>query len=322
VTTTPATRGAAGHPGGNRPAEFARIEQRTLALSMAAVAGVALLSLAWGLAIESDVVILNGVFSLVSLAGSGLYFAAARLVTRPADRRFQYGYAQVEPMANGVNGLLVLVICVYAFINGIEGLRAGPDPVSPVGVVWFGAVTGIISLSVGLYEGAVARRLGSQLLRNDAREWLMDAGFSLVTLAGFAVVWVLEEPWRPGWAGYADSALVALLALLFMPVPLAVLHQNLREMLFMADADRALTARVEAVLREIAADHDVASYTTHVAKVGRSNFIEVNIVAGPRFELQTVAQQDALRGRIWAALGLPPERAWLSIIVTGDPRWA
>jgi cation diffusion facilitator family transporter len=320
--TTPAARGAAGHPGGTRPAEFARIEQRTLALSMAAVAGVALLSLAWGLAIESDVVILNGVFSLVSLVGSGLYFAAARLVTRPADRRFQYGYAQVEPLVNGVNGLLVLVICVYAFINGVEGLRAGPDPVSPAGVVWFGAVTGILSLSVGLYEGAVARRVGSQLLRNDAREWLMDAGFSLVTLAGFAALWVLEEPWRTGWAGYADSALVALLALLFVPVPLGVLSQNLREMLFMADADRALSARVEAVLREVAVEHDVASHTTHVAKVGRSNFIEVNIVAGPRFALQTVAQQDALRGRIWSALGLPPERAWLSIIVTGDARWA
>jgi predicted Co/Zn/Cd cation transporter (cation efflux family) len=89
--TIPAAKGVASHPGGTRPAEFARIEQRTLALSMAAVAGVALLSLAWGLAIESDAVILNGVFSLVSLVGSGLYYAAARLVTRPADRRSSTG---------------------------------------------------------------------------------------------------------------------------------------------------------------------------------------------------------------------------------------
>ncbi len=69
----------------------------------------ALGSLAWGLAIESDVVILNGIFSLVSLVGSVLYLVAARLVARPADRRFQYGYAHVEPLVNGVNALLVLV---------------------------------------------------------------------------------------------------------------------------------------------------------------------------------------------------------------------
>jgi len=307
---------------GSRAGDFARLEQRTLVLSLVAVVGVALLSLAWGVAIESDVVILNGVFSLVSLIGSVLYLTAARLVTRPADRRFQYGYAHVEPLASGANGLLVLVICIYAFINGVEGLRAGGDAVSPAGVVWFGAVSGVICVAVGTYEWGMARRTGSQLLRNDAREWLIDAAFSLVTLVGFAVVWWLDEPWRTWWASHADSALVALLALAFMPIPLGVLRQTLRELLHMADADRELAARVEAVLREVATEHDVASHTTHVAKVGRSSFIEVNIVAGPRFGLQTVAQQDDLRARIWQSLGLAPDRAWLSIIVTADPRWA
>jgi len=311
-----------GRVAGDRASDFARLEQRTLLLSLVAVAGVALLSLAWGVAIESDVVILNGVFSLVSLIGSVLYLTAARLVTRPADRRFQYGYAHVEPLASGANGLLVLVICIYAFINGIEGLRAGGDAVSPAGVVWFGVLSGAICVAVGSYEWAMARRTGSQLLRNDAREWLIDAAFSLVTLVGFAVLWWLEEPWRTWWARHADSALVALLALLFMPIPLGVLGQTLRELLHMADADRDLAARVEAVLREVAAEHDVASHTTHVAKVGRSSFIEVNIVAGPRFALQTVAQQDDLRERIWRSLGLAPNRAWLSIIVTANPRWA
>jgi cation diffusion facilitator family transporter len=307
---------------GSHASDFARLEQRTLMMSLVAVAGVALLSLAWGVAIESDVVILNGVFSMVSLIGSVLYLTAARLVTRPADRRFQYGYAHVEPLVSGANGLLVLVICVYAFINGIEGLRTGGDAVSPAGVVWFGALSGVICIAVGVYEWAMARRTGSQLLRNDAREWLIDAAFSLVTLIGFAVVWWLEEPWRTLWARHADSALVALLALLFMPVPLGVLRQTMREMLHMADADRELAARVEAVMAEVAAEHDVASHSTHVAKVGRSSFIEVNIVAGPRFALQTVAQQDGLRARIWQSLDLAPDRAWLSVIVTADPRWA
>ena len=319
TTATHATMDGARDSGAG---ESSRIEQRTLTLSLGAVAGVALLSLAWGTSIESDVVILNGVFSLVSLVGSALYLAAARLVARPADRRFQYGYAHVEPMVSGANGLLVLVICIYAFINGVEGLRAGGDAVSPAGVVWFGALSGAICLAVGAYEWSVARRTGSQLLRNDAREWLIDAAFSLVTLAGFAAVWLLEEPWRTWWQRNADSALVALLALLFMPVPLGVLGQTLRELLHMADADSDLASRVEAVLREVAAECDVASHTTHVAKVGRSSFIEVNIVAGPRFGLQTVAQQDGLRERVWRALGLAPDRAWLSIIITADPRWA
>jgi cation diffusion facilitator family transporter len=302
--------------------QSARIEQRTLTISLAAVAAVALVSLAWGLAIESDVVILNGVFSLVSLIGSVLYLTAARLVARPADRRFQYGYAHVEPMVNGVNGLLVLVICIYAFINGVEGLRAGGDEVDAGSVVWFGALTGVVSLAIGGYEMRVARLIGSQLVRNDGREWLLDAAFSLVTLVGFAVLFVLPEPQRSLWAQYADSVLVMLLALLFLPVPIGVLKRSAGELLHVASEDDAITARVEAEMRAIRGEHDIQSHTTHVAQIGRSHLVEVNIVVGPRFALQTVPAQDALRERIWAAVGRPIHAAWLTINITADPRWA
>jgi len=302
--------------------QSARIEQRTLTISLAAVAAVALVSLAWGLAIESDVVILNGVFSLVSLIGSVLYLTAARLVARPADRRFQYGYAHVEPMVNGVNGLLVLVICIYAFINGVEGLRAGGDEVDAGSVVWFGALTGVVSLAIGGYEMRVARLIGSQLVRNDGREWLLDAAFSLVTLVGFAVLFVLPEPQRSLWAQYADSVLVMLLALLFLPVPIGVLKRSAGELLHVASEDDAITARVEAEMRAIRGEHDIQSHTTHVAQIGRSHLVEVNIVVGPRFALQTVPAPDALRERLWAAVGRPIHAAWLTINITADPRWA
>lgn len=116
------------------------------------------------------------------LIGSVLYLTAARQVARPADRRLQHGDA--------------------------------------ASVAWFGALTGLICAVFGTYELGLGRRTGSQLLRNDAREWLINAAFSLVTLMGFAVLFVLEDPLRSTWVRYADSALVALLALLFLPIPL------------------------------------------------------------------------------------------------------
>jgi predicted Co/Zn/Cd cation transporter (cation efflux family) len=63
-------------------------------------------------------------------------------------------------------------------------------------VVWFGALTAVVSIAIGGYEMRVARLTGSQLVRNDGREWLLDAAFSLVTLVGFAVLFVLPEPQR------------------------------------------------------------------------------------------------------------------------------
>jgi cation diffusion facilitator family transporter len=299
-----------------------RIEQRTLLVSLVAVAGIAAGSLAYGLWIESEVVLLNGVFSLVSLIGSVLYLVAARLVARHADQRFPYGYAHVEPLVNVANALTVLVICIYAFLNGIEGVRSGGEIVDAADVIWFGAITGVACAGIGGYEMRMARRVGSELLRNDAREWLIDAAFSVVTLAGFAVVFFLEEPQRSLWSRYADSVLVAALALLFVPIPYGILCRNVREILHMRSEDEAIVARVETAMRAVRAEHDVVSHTTHVAKVGRSHLIEINVVVGPRFTAQTIAAQDVLRARIWSAVDQPIDTAWLTILFTADPRWA
>jgi cation diffusion facilitator family transporter len=298
-----------------------RIEQRALRLSIYGVLVLAVGSIAWGLFIESDVVILNGIFSLFSLIGGGLSLLAARLVAKPEDRRFPYGYSHVEPLVHSVNGMLVLIICAYAFINGVEGIRAGGNAVDAQGVIWFSAVTGLFCLGLGAYEMAVGRRLHSLLLTNDAKSWLLDAAFSAVTLVGFAVLPLLDEPYRSIWARYADPTMVSVLALLLMPVPLGILHRSLREVLVMSGTDDALIGRVEAVLAAVQAEHDVRRAVHHIARSGRTLFIEIDLVVGSAFACQTIAQQDALRERVWTAIGLPLDQAWLSFSLTADPRW-
>jgi cation diffusion facilitator family transporter len=298
-----------------------RLEQRTLTLSIGGVLTVAVGSVAYGLYLKSDVVILNGIFSLFSLIGAGLSLLAAKLVVKPEDRRFPFGYSHVEPLVLSVNGFMVLVICVYALINGVEGIRTGGNPVDPEGVIWFSLVSGAVCLAVWIYERRVARRIDSLLVADDAREWLIDFGFSLLTLLGFAVLAFLEEPYRGVWARYADPVMVSVMALLAIPTPVGVLRRSLREVLLMAAADDAVTRRLEAALEKLRAEHDIVRYVHHVVKTGRTRFIEVDIVVGPNFALQTVAQQDRLRERVWRALELPLEDAWLSICLTGDPRW-
>jgi cation diffusion facilitator family transporter len=298
-----------------------RLEQRTLWISIYGVLLVAAGSIAWGLLIESDVVILNGIFSLFSLISGGLSLLAARLIVMPEDRRFPYGYSHLEPLVHSVNGLMLLIMCVYAFINGVEGVRAGGNVVDVSGVIWFSIVTALFSLGLGVYEMGVGRRLGSLLLRNDGKTWLMDALFSLVTLAGFAVLPFLPEPYRDLWARYADPVMVSVLALLLLPVPLSILNASLREVLLMASADDALIGRVEAVLAQLRAEHDIQRTIHHIARSGRTVFIEIDLLVGPHFALQTVAEQDTLRQRIWQAMDLPLDQAWLSIALTQDPRW-
>jgi len=85
-------------------------------------------------------------------------------------------------------------MCVYAALNGIEGMRHGGHETDAEGVILFSVVTALFCLGAGFWEWLLARRVDSQLMLNDAKEWLMDAAFSLVTFAGFAVLPLLPEP--------------------------------------------------------------------------------------------------------------------------------
>jgi predicted Co/Zn/Cd cation transporter (cation efflux family) len=70
----------------------------------------------------------------------------------------------------------------------------------------------------------------------------------------------------------------------------------------------------------VKAKQDVPRAVHHIARSGRTVFIEIDLVVGPNFAFQTVAEQDKLREHIWKAIGLALEQAWLSIALTADPR--
>jgi len=299
-----------------------RLEQRTLRISVITIVGLAIAGIGYGLYIGSEAVMLDGFYALTSLVGSGLYLLAARIVEKPADRRFQYGYAHIEPLVNSFNNLILLVVCLYALFNGLEGLRIGGNVVDATSVVGYSRLSAAVCAVVWAYETRVAKRTGSQLIRNDAREWMISMSFSLVTMLGFAMVWVLPEPYLSWWARYADSAILVLLALMLIPVPLKILYENMREVLLITHPDDEVAQRVNGVMKEIVAQDDIADYSTHIAKTGRIHFIEINIVVGPNFRPQSVPELDRLRSRIWEAIGLPMEQAWLGIMFTADPRWS
>jgi len=305
-------------PGGS---EANRTEQNALLLSVVGVVILAVGSVVWGLVIGSDIVILNGVFSLLSAFSGGLSLLAVHLVVRPEDRRFPFGYAHVEPVVHTVNGAFMLLMCLYAAINGIEGVRHGGHETDAEGVIVFSVVTALFCLGVGAWEWVLARRVNSQLMLNDAKEWLMEAAFSLVTFAGFAVLPLLPEPQRVVWARYADPAMVAVLSLLFLPVPIDILRHSLREVLRMAKPNDELVPRIERVLAGLQAEHDIVRATHHVVRTGRMVFVEIDFLVGPDFAAQRIAQQDRLREEIRAAIGLSLDEAWLTVSFFEDPRW-
>ncbi|MGL5102508.1 MAG: cation diffusion facilitator family transporter [Plesiomonas sp.] len=295
-------------------------ERQALKLSLAGTIIMSGFGIGYGLSVGSDAIFMDGLFSLLSMAMTGLGLMTAYLVARPDDHRFQYGYAHLEPLINVVNGSIILLTCIYAFFNALLSIRTGGHTVNLDSALIYASLSTLFCLTVYWFESRVARSVNSELVSVDAKEWLVDSLLSATILVGFCIAKLLE-PTQFAWMNlYIDSVMVLVLALVAMLIPINVLRRNLREVLLVAPRS-SLSDHLDQTLSHIATRHGFIEYSSHLAKIGRRYEVEVNILV-PREGDWGIHRQDNIRAELWAELGDElGSDPWLSLCFTSETRW-
>lgn len=295
-------------------------EQRTLVLSIAVTLTMALVGIVFGLSIGSQSIIFDGVFSAIDVVVTSAALMVSRLVVREGSRRFQYGYWHLEPMVTALNGCIMLLVCLYAFVNGLDGLLAGGRTVNFEQASLFATVAAVIGFGMYAFVAKVAKALDSEFLRIDAGSWFMDSALSLALLVSFLVA-LLVGGSRFAWlTAYADPMVLILLAVLLVPTPIGILRRSLREIFLVAPTE--LDAKVRAVLDEIKQRHAFRDVRAHLAKTGRAHFVEITILTPPDFAKERgVEALDRIRDEIAQAIGDLGPQPWLTISFTTEEKW-
>jgi len=275
----------------------------------------------YGFLVQSDTLLLTAIFYLLNLVSSALGLLAATVVSRPATDRFEYGYWFLEPLVNGINGLMMFLVCVYGLVNGIEGIRSGGHVVNTHGVILGSIVSCVVCFAMIVYKKRAAALIDSKLLRTDGWKWVMKFSFSAATLLGFFVYSLLPEDIRDLWTPYIDSAMTAGLSLLFLAVPAKIVRSSFAELLHMSPEENNPRPDIERSLANLEGELGILRHHTHVIQAGRRNFVEVNVLVSATSVLWDLASQDRLRERIWNMLSANPLENRLTVQITADPRW-
>ena len=103
-------------------------EVRALSLSAAAALILGVMGVAVSLATGSGAILLDGAFNLSFFVTALVTLRVARLLRRPDDRDYPFGYLHFEPLINTVKALLILTIALVALIDaGVSLYRGGND---------------------------------------------------------------------------------------------------------------------------------------------------------------------------------------------------
>lgn len=297
----------------------AQQEQRLLAISIAVTVLTALAGVVFGLMIQSRTIIFDAIYTLTDSVMTLAALGVSRLIGRGDDRLFQYGYWHLEPLLTLINGMVLALACVYAVLDGVNGLLAGGRIVDFGPGALFTGVNGAICLVMAAYIHRRSRRIESDLLRTDARAWLLGGTISLGVCLSFLVCAVMVAADRNHLAPYVDPLILTVFAAFLLPLPLQTVWRSVREILQIAppELDRA----VREVAGRVAERHGFATFESHVLKVGRINFIEIGLVAPSGAMTRSFAELDAIRQEIADDLGEIGPGHWLTVDFTADPRW-
>ncbi|PSV27007.1 MULTISPECIES: cation diffusion facilitator family transporter [unclassified Photobacterium] len=294
-------------------------ERMALKISLVGTIFVATLGIGYGLYVGSNAILLDGMFSFLSMGMTGLSLYTAYLVSKPDDEQFQFGYAHFEPLINVVNGLLILVTCLFAFVTGIQTIMQGGHDIILGDAIVYAVLSTVSCFSIYFFETSIARSVDSELVRVDSQEWLVDAILSAAILVGFILVIIFDAMGYSKWNAYVDPILVTTLSIAASVLPIKVLRRNLKEVLLVAPQD-SVQEHVDQVIAELSEKYDFDDYTHHFAKIGRQYDLEINILVKDE-KRWTTKQQDNIRQIIWDKLEADLGETWLSVSFTGQERW-
>ena len=298
-----------------------KLEHRALQISLAGTVVMAVMGIGFGLFLHSSAILLDGFFSFLSMGMTGLSLFTSYLIQRPEDKRFQFGYAHLEPLMNSVNGIVILVLCLYALTQGLSVLLAGGNELVFELALYYAVPMTIFCTLMWLYEHWIASQTGSELVRVDSKEWLVDAILSSTLALGFIGGLYLQDTEYADYARYIDSLLVVVLSAFAIIIPWRVLRESVGEVLLVASPK--IDAKLRGIVRRELAPYHVRMIGSHVAKIGRRYDIEINILLDEKSELfeASLERLDDVRNQLSRALDLSPDEHWISISFTQDRDW-
>jgi cation diffusion facilitator family transporter len=293
-------------------------EQRALkfSITMTSLTGVA--GIVSGMTTGSQAMLFDGMYSFVDVPVTLLSLAVSKLLARERSHRFQYGYFHLEPLVAALGGAILTFACVYAIVNAVTDLMTGGHIVRYGAAAIWAAALGICGMVMAFYAARKARALDSNLLAVDSRGWIITAILSFALLLSFVLGAVIQRTALRAWTPYVDPLLLLIIALSLLPMPALTVTRAVREILQVAPDD--LDRLVREIMDELVARYAFVDYSSHVAKIGRTRFVDIHVLVSAQHGL-SVACADRMRGEVASRLRKHWPEYWLTINFTTDRTW-
>ncbi len=232
-----------------------------------------------------------------------------------------FGYSAIEPTLNLFKSLIIIATCVYAIFGAINQLNSGGNPAkyNLAAIYGFISTAGCFMVSYIMFKRS--RTYHSELVRVDAKTWLVDGVLSGAILIGFISAWWLtHSPW-PHLATIVDPLILIILGISALPIPFKVMLESLLEVIHKAP-DTDLIEALRETLKDALSEVDYQTLELRVSKRGRGLYVLVHVIVRTEFEIRTISDLDNIRKQCNQKLKSKYPNITVDLLFVSDPALA
>lgn len=135
------------------------LEKIGLYLSVFVTLFMSALGISFGILIESDAILLDGFFNVVSFLMAIITLWVAWLQKQPENQYFQFGYLSFIPLVNGIKGLLIFVLSLFALTSAISAILHGGRTLNANLAVVYAAIAAAGCLITALIQKKLLKKI-------------------------------------------------------------------------------------------------------------------------------------------------------------------
>lgn len=281
----------------------------------------AILGIAWGWAINSEMISFDGLYSLISLGLALFALIATNFINKKDFKNYPFGKSTLEPVIVIIKSIVLLIMCLISLFSAITQVLNGGNNVEEGFALGYALISSVGCTWVYLYMKKSSKNINSEIVNAESNQWLMDAMLSVGVLVGFVISIFLKHIGLANLSKYVDPGMVILSSSIFLKMPITSTIEAFKE-LINSTADDEINGDIRNLVKEIEMEYELEDSVARVAKVGRELRIEIDFIVSNNSKIKSVEDMDKVREFIDNNTNHFDLKKWLNISFTKNKKWA
>lgn len=222
-------------------------------------------------------IIFDGLFSFVSVILSCFSLGVCKIIQNKKAEELPFSKYILEPIIIGINGIILIIMCLSSLRDGIDSFRNGGNTVELSQATIYSIISTLGAMIAYLKIKKEGKKINSELINMESIQWKMDGILSVGVLIGFLITFIISKTSLAHLTNYIDPIMVIITSIMFLKAPIQMVVSSLKEIIGLKVPEK-INLEVIKQAEEIKTEYNFSNVLTKVFKIGRSIKIEVDFI--------------------------------------------